>query len=156
MPDLNHGDLTITTPAFDHGGVIADRFSAEGGGDRPAVSWTGVPDGTVELALMVHDPDAPLTDGFTHWIVTGIDPSTTGFEENEEHSFTTGSNTMGDNAWMGPAPPPDHGAHHYFFHLYALDSALDGGPYDRDGLLDAIDGKIIEQARVMGTFTNDG
>ena len=156
MPDLNLGDLTITTSAFEHGGAIDDRFSADGGNERPSVSWTGVPDGTAELALMVHDPDAPLTDGFTHWIVTGIDPTADGIGGSDDHSWTTGTNTAGEDAWMGPAPPPQHGAHHYFFHLYALDAPLDGGPFDRAGLLAAMDGSIIEQARVMGTFTNDG
>ena len=54
---------------------------------------------------------------------------------------------------MGPAPPEGHGVHHYFFHLYALDQPLDDPrPQTRDELLDRIDGHIIEQARLVGTF----
>jgi hypothetical protein len=31
-----------------------------------------VPNGTRAFAVVVHDPDAPLVDGFTSWVVRGI------------------------------------------------------------------------------------
>ena len=50
--------------------------------------------------------------------------------------------------------PPGHGTHHYFFHLYALDqpSGVSAGA-DRAEVMAAIDGHIIEQARIVGTFS---
>jgi Raf kinase inhibitor-like YbhB/YbcL family protein len=159
MPDLNLGELTITSPVLEHGDAIPGGYAAESGGGSPPLEWTGVPEGTVELVLVVHDPDAPLTDGFTHWVVHGIDPGATNLAEGEtgeDRDFTIGRNELGDTAWMGPAPPPGHGTHHYFFHLYAIDRALPSNrPLTRREVLDAIDGHIVEQARLVGTYAQD-
>lgn len=148
---LNHGDLAITSPAFGGCDAIPERFSNASGDTSPELRWTGVPDGTVELVLIAHDPDAPLADGFTHWVATGIDPASSGLPEGASEGFTPGLNTVGEPAYMGAAPPPGHGTHHYFFHLFAVDTAVDGG-LDRATVLDRIDGHIIEQARLVGTY----
>lgn len=150
--DLNHGDLAITSPAFGPGEAIPERFSNAGGDTSPELKWSSVPDGTAELVLVVHDPDAPLVDGFTHWVATGIDPTSTGLAEGTSEGFTPGENTAGQPTYMGPAPPPGHGTHHYFFHLFAVDTTVKGSGPDRDAVLAAIDGHIIEQARLVGTY----
>jgi Raf kinase inhibitor-like YbhB/YbcL family protein len=154
MVKLNLGSLSIESTSFEAEGAIPVGFSADGGNRSPGLRWSSVPDGTVELALVMHDPDAPMTDGFTHWVVTGIDPGATGIEEGEPGtgSSVTGPNEVDDEAYMGPAPPPGHGPHHYFFHLFALDTSLGGQPLSRAEVLERIDGHIIEQARVVGTF----
>jgi Raf kinase inhibitor-like YbhB/YbcL family protein len=154
MPDLNLGSLAITSSSFEPGGPIPDRHAASGADVPPQLQWSGVPDGTVELALVVHDPDAPLVDGFTHWVVHGIAPDTDGVGEDgfAEGTAVVGPNETGEAAYMGPAPPPDHGPHHYFFHLYALDQDLGDEPLTRAELLDRMEGHILEQARVVGTF----
>lgn len=151
--DLNLGDLTIESPAFETGAAIPGKFSNGGGNTSPELRWANVPAGTAELVLVVHDPDAPLVDGFTHWVATGIDPASRGLPEGVSDGFTAGLNSVGDAAYMGPAPPPDHGVHHYFFHLFALDTALDApSPLTRADVLERIEGHIIEQARTVGTF----
>lgn len=154
MVKLNLGSLKIESTSFPAEEAIAVEFSADGGNRSPGLRWSSVPDGTTELALVMHDPDAPMTDGFTHWVVTGIDPSSAGIEEGQPGtgSSITGPNEVGEAAYMGPAPPPGHGPHHYFFHLYALDTSLGDQPLSRPELLERIDGHIIEQARVVGTF----
>lgn len=153
MPDLNLGDLTIHSPAFRHGEPIPERYANTGGDVSPPLRWEHVPEGTRELVLVVHDPDAPLTDGFTHWMVVGIDPTLDGLDEGRTDGLTVGANSVGDEAYMGPAPPPGHGTHYYFFHLFALDQPYGGPPpQSRREVLDRIDGHIVEQARVVGTF----
>jgi Raf kinase inhibitor-like YbhB/YbcL family protein len=153
MAGMHLGDLTVTTPAFGPGDPIPSRHTTEGDDVSPAVEWSNVPDGTRQLALVVHDPDAPLTDGFTHWVVYGIPADAGGIGEGEGPQHTEGRNDFGGVGYNGPAPPPGHGRHHYFFHLYALDSELDAGPgLTRAELLERIDEHIIEQARVVGTF----
>ncbi|MEZ5380467.1 MAG: YbhB/YbcL family Raf kinase inhibitor-like protein [Microthrixaceae bacterium] len=153
MPTLNLGDLSITSSAFDHGGRIPDRHAYANDNVSPELSWSAVPAGTAELVLVCHDPDAPLTDGFTHWVLTGIDPASSGLQEGTD-AGVSGTSSFGEEGYGGPAPPPGHGAHHYFFHLYALDQPSGVGPgADRDAVMSAIDGHIIEQARVVGTFS---
>ena len=152
---LNLGKMTITSSEFEHGRPIPTRFSNGGDDISPPLSWHDVPDGARELVVVVHDPDAPLVDGFTHWIVMGIDPTSTGLAEGATDEFEVGENTLGDDRYMGPAPPQGHGVHYYFFHLFALDEPLaTPRPRTRAQLLERIDGHIIEQARLVGTFEN--
>lgn len=151
MP-LNLGDLTITSTAFEPGGPIPDRHARDGDDLAPPLAWAGVPEGTRQLALVCHDPDAPLVDGFAHWVAYGISPSSTGVAEGGELGVP-GRNDYGDLGYGGPQPPPGHGPHHYYFWLYALDTELDGSEgLTRAELLERIDGHVLEQARLVGTY----
>ena len=154
MADLNLGDLAITSSAFAHGDRLADKYAYSGENVSPPLAWTDVPEGTVELVVVCHDPDAPMVDGFTHWVLTGIDPGLSGLDEGTD-AGVAGTSTFGEEGYGGPAPPPGHGTHHYLFHLFALDqpSGLAAGA-ERSDVLAAIDGHIIEQARIVGTFSS--
>jgi Raf kinase inhibitor-like YbhB/YbcL family protein len=155
MPQkLNVKDLKVTSPAFEHHKQIPDRHTSNGEDVAPAVEWSGVPEGTRAFALVVHDPDAPLVDGFTHWVAYGIPGDATGLPEGGG-DVVSGKNSMGDGGFMGPAPPAGHGTHHYYFWVYALDEELDLEPgLDRRALIDRIEDHVIEQARLVGTYAN--
>lgn len=153
MAGLNLGDLAIESPAFEHHKRIPDDHTCEGTDTSPELRWSSVPDGTRELVLICHDPDAPLTHGFTHWVLYGIPPAATGLAAGEA-SYSSGRNDFGSEGYGGPAPPPGHGTHHYYFHLYALDAEMGLAPgLTRGEVLDRIDDHIIEQARVVGTYS---
>lgn len=154
MARMHLGALGVTSPGFEHGGAIPERHTTEGDDVSPPLQWVNVPAGTQQLALICHDPDAPLTHGFTHWVLYGIRPDVAGIPEGGGGQHVEGVNDFGNEGYGGPAPPPDHGTHHYYFHLYALDTEIDAGPgLGRDELLERIDDHIIEQARVVGTFS---
>lgn len=154
MGRFHLGDLTLTSPVFEHGGAIPTEYAGDGADASPELAWSAAPDGTAELALVCHDPDAPLTDGFTHWVVYGIPAGTTGIPKNGGKAFTEGVSDFGKEGYGGPAPPPGHGTHHYFFHLYALDTPVEAGPgLTRSELVQHIDEHIIEQARLVGTYS---
>ena len=155
MPqELNVQDLKITSSAFDHHDSIPDKHTSNGEDVSPALEWSGVPDGTQSFAVVCHDPDAPLVDGFTHWVAYGIDGTAGGVPEGVS-DISEGPNSTGNAGYNGPAPPPDHGTHHYYFWVYALreDPELDPG-LDRRALLEAIEDLVIEQARLVGTYKN--
>ena len=153
MPRFHLGSLSLTSTAFEHAGPIPTRHTGEGEDVSPALSWTNVPEGTRSLALVCHDPDAPLTYGWTHWVVYGIPADATGIPEGGGADFTLGKNDFDKGEWGGPMPPPGHGTHFYFFHLYALDAELDLAPgLTNLELLERIDDHIIEQARIVGTY----
>jgi Raf kinase inhibitor-like YbhB/YbcL family protein len=147
MPQkLNVADLNLSSPAFPHHERIPDRHSGDGEDVSPELRWSGVPDGTEAFAIIVHDPDAPLVDGFTHWVAYGISGDATGLPEGGGDAVH-GTNSFGNAGYNGPAPPPGHGTHHYYFWVYALDEDLDLEP----GLVEA---HVIEQARMVGTFSH--
>jgi Raf kinase inhibitor-like YbhB/YbcL family protein len=153
---LNVADLKIKSPAFEGHKSIPDRHTSKGENIAPPLEWSGVPDGTMAFAVVVHDPDAPLVDGFTHWVAYGIAGDATGLPEGGE-GVVNGVNSLGQEGYIGPAPPPGHGTHHYYFWIYALDDDADLPPgLDRRALLDRIEDHVIEQARVVGTYANPG
>lgn len=154
MPqELNVADLKLTSPAFKHHERIPDRHSTEAQDVSPPLAWSGAPEGTKAFAIVVHDPDAPLVDGFTHWVAYGIPGDVDHLDEGTDQ-VVPGPNSMGNSGYNGPAPPPGHGSHHYYVWLYALDEDLPLQPgLDRRALLQRIEDHVIEQARLVGTFS---
>jgi Raf kinase inhibitor-like YbhB/YbcL family protein len=155
MPqELNVADLKITSPAFNHHQRIPERHSSDGEDLSPPLAWSGAPDGTKAFAIVVHDPDAPLVDGFTHWVAYGI-PGDDNHVDEDTRDVVQGNNSFGKAGYGGPAPPAGHGTHHYYFWLYALDEDLDLEPgLERRALLDKIEDHVIEQARLVGTYAS--
>jgi hypothetical protein len=119
--------ITLTSDAFADGARMPDALVFERGNTSPAFAWSGVPAGTKSLALAVHDPDAPTSVGFTHWILFDLDPGLTGLAAGAgKHGANPpgsihGLNDFGRKEYGGPAPPPGDPPHHYHFTLYALD-----------------------------------
>ena len=149
---LNVADLRVSSSAFGTHGRIPERHTGDGEDVSPPIEWSGVPEGTRSFAVVVHDPDAPLVDGFTHWVVYGIPGDAAGLDEDAK-DHVSGQNSMGNAGYNGPAPPPGHGVHHYYIWVYALDDDLDLEPgLDRRALLERIEDHVIEQARVIGTY----
>jgi Raf kinase inhibitor-like YbhB/YbcL family protein len=142
---------SITSKGFEHGDRMPDRHALEGENLSPPLSWSGLPEGTQSLAVTCDDPDAP-GGTFAHWIAWAIDPDAGALGEGEKPQ-KEGQNDFGHTRYDGPAPPPGHGPHRYFFRLYALDSApaLDPGA-SREELLDAIEGRVLATAEHMGTY----
>jgi len=143
--------LAVSSPDIQNLERIADRFTADGGHTIPRLEFSGVPDGTVELAVVVHDPDAPLPQGFTHWTVYGIPADATALDL-EDDGVRIGMNGAGATIWYGPEPPHGHGIHHYYFWVYALGRAVEGTP-TREQFLAEYSDSILEQARFVGTFS---
>lgn len=149
---LNIAELKISSPAFDGHGRIPERHTGDGEDVSPPLRWRGAPADTQAFAVVVHDPDAPLVDGFTHWVAYGI-PSDTNELPEGASDVTQGLNSFGNQGYNGPAPPPGHGVHHYYFWVYALDTDLTlPGGLDRRALLEQIEDHVLEQARTIGTY----
>lgn len=143
---LNIKDLAVSSPDIEAGKPIPARFAADTGNETPRIVVRGVPAEAVELALVLHDPDAPLANGFTHWVVYGISPDTPDVTQGR-----LGPNGIGEAAYSGPQPPPGHGVHHYYFWVYALSRKVQGSPSREQFLADYADA-IVEQNRFVATY----
>jgi Raf kinase inhibitor-like YbhB/YbcL family protein len=144
-------EFVLQSSGFEHKGAIPARYSCEGDDFSPALSWSGVPEGTRSLALIVDDRDAPVGT-FTHWLAWGLDPAAEGVGEGEA-APVEGRNDFGIGGYRGPCPPPGHGHHRYFFRLYALDF----DPYLKPGatkreLERALEGHTLAAAELIGTY----
>jgi hypothetical protein len=144
--------MIIASPNFNDGAMIPRKFTCDGGGINPELEIQNVPPGAKSLALMMHDPDAPIAGGFTHWVVWNIDPSTTLIkDESVPPGSIEGKNSANEFGWF--APCPHVGTHHYEFTLYALDATLDleeGATADQ--LMSAMQGHIIEETELVGLY----
>lgn len=151
MP-LNIKQLKIESLDFAPLGRMKDEHAGNKGNVIPRLRVSGVPKEAVELAVICHDPDAPLARGFTHWTLYGVPPDTN--ELADAHvRFRVGPNGAGQRAYYGPEPPAGHGPHHYYFWVYALDTKVDGTP-TREQFLERYADSIVEQNRVVGVYEN--
>lgn len=149
--------MRLTSSAFQDGERIPTRYTCEGEDISPELSWEGTPVGTTSLALIVHDPDAPRTNGFTHWMLYNVPANVTEIPENIPEGPRVsglgmqGKNDAGKIGYMGPCPPS--GTHRYFIRLFALEGELKLAPAaSAEEVQSAIHDHILEQAELMGTY----
>ena len=147
----------LKSNAFSAEGNIPARFTCEGANISPGLSWSGVPEGAKMLALVLHDPDAPRSGGYTHWVAFNIPvtvnqvPENAPKTENLPGGGIQGKNDDGNIGYTGPCPPS--GTHRYYFHLYALDRELQLKPgAGKEQLEDAIRGHVLGKAELMGKY----
>ena len=134
--------------------MIPKKFSADGGNINPELQIQNVPPRARSLALIMHDPDAPLPGGFTHWVVWNIGPGTMVIkQESVPPGANEGMNTR-SHGYIGPRPPS--GTHHYEFRLYAVDAVLElpEGTTGKAELEAAMKGHILEEAELVGLYSH--
>lgn len=161
-PDLQAPEnFTLTSPAFDHGSPIPAKHRGRlfGANISPALHWTEPPAGTVELVLIVQDPDVPFGKPAAHALTLGIDPAPGGISENALANPSPipgvrhGKGPLGRRGWAGPMPIRSHGPHAYVFQLFALDAAIElPAGFALDDMIAAVTGHIVGRARLDGTY----
>lgn len=144
-------NMTLTSSAFQDGGMIPDKHAQPGRDVSPPLSWSGAPDSAASFVLLMHDIDAVSGDGTAdvlHWMVWGIPGTMLSLPEGLPQGPTipisapvqvagaVGGGGGGGRGgagggirqlsvsgpyYRGPAAPSTGPAHHYVFELYALD-----------------------------------
>lgn len=142
--------MHIDSPAFQHEHTIPQKFTCQGEGVSPELTFTDIPPKTQSLVLIVDDPDAP-SGTFDHWVVWNIPANTKNLKEGVSLKYQ-GKNGYGTIGYKGPCPPPGK-PHRYFFKLYALEEELslpeNAGKHQVER---AMEGHIIAQAELIGTY----
>ena len=155
--------LILTSGAFTAGGVIPAKHSCDGADVSPSLTWSGTPPGTVALALIADDPDAPAGT-WVHWVLFNLPGSLTALPEGvpkTEALRDFGGALQGRNdfrrvGYGGPCPPPGK-PHRYFFKLYALDAALPlKAGATKAEVERAMRGHVLGETQLMGTYTRRG
>jgi Raf kinase inhibitor-like YbhB/YbcL family protein len=148
--------MKLSSPVFESGETIPDRYARKNGNVSPPLAWSGAPSQARGLALIVDDPDAPKGT-FVHWLVYHIPMDVKSLDEGlDSHGelasgLRQGKNDFGGLGYGGPQPPS--GTHHYRFHLFALDRDVDlPAGKSRQELESAMRGHIIEEAELVGLY----
>jgi hypothetical protein len=154
--------LRLSSPAFGDGARMPERFTADGAGVSPPLTWGSPPEGTASLALLVEDADAPARQPLVHAIVWGLAPDAGMLAEGAIASGGPGDAEVGRNSffrqgWLPPDPPAGHGEHRYAFQLFALEAGV-GDPGEvpgRGSIVEAMSGHVLAAGLLVGTYSRE-
>ena len=149
--------MELKSSAYRAGRAIPARYTCDGDNISPAMAWKGAPAQTKSFALILHDPDAPIRGGFTHWVIYNMDAKLNQLVEdiprqgNVARVGMQGKNDASQIGYMGPCPPS--GTHRYVARLFALDTMLRLKPgATKKELEGAMRGHILESATLIGAY----
>lgn len=151
--------LQLNSPAFADGARLPIRYTADGAGVSPPLLWSGVPEGTQELALIVEDADAPTPQPIVHALIYGLPPENGALPEGaiapelDDEQTEVGRNSYFRQSWLPPDPPTGHGEHRYVFQLFALAAPLPEGSPKRSALVKAMAGQVLAAGLLTGTYS---
>jgi len=154
--------IRLASPAFADGARMPERFTADGAGVSPPLFWTGVPEGTERLVLIVEDSDAPAPTPLVHAVVWGLPADQEDIKEGAIVADGDGTRDGGDvgrnsffgEGWLPPDPPTGHGVHHYAFQLFALGPGPDAGDNpSRTAVVRAMEGRVLAAGLLTGTYS---
>ena len=113
--------FSLSSPLVRAGRAYPRRYTCREDDLSPSLTWEGVPERAVELAVVLDDPDA---GDFVHWGMWGISPERASLAEDEvpagAHQVF---NDNGQADYSGPCFP-DRTGHRYRVTLYALSVPL--------------------------------
>ncbi len=156
--------INVTSTAFDHHGTVPLKYTAYGDNISPQLSWSDLPAGTVQLALVMDDPIVPMPQPFVHWVAYNIAANAPGLPEQlskevkvadvpELAGMINGLNGVRQVGYFGPRPPVDGKLHAYHFRVYALDAELNlPEGLNKQTLLEAIEGHVLGTGMLMGHY----
>ncbi|MDQ6749134.1 MAG: YbhB/YbcL family Raf kinase inhibitor-like protein [Actinomycetota bacterium] len=145
--------IRLTSRSFANGGSIPSTFTCDGFDGSPDLAWSGVPAGTVELAVTMRDPKG-RHGGFEHWALFGLKPSLTRLAANQvPPGAKQGMNDFHQTGYGGPCPGYTDATHHYVITLYAVNTQIpltdDAPPGD---VRDQVKGSTLAIGRLTGTY----
>ena len=95
--------MKLTSTAFADGEKLPKEFAKMGANRIPPLKIEGVPDGAKSLAVIMHDPDAPMAGGFYHWTLWNIPPETATIGEGAvPRGALEGKTSWGTSGYNGP------------------------------------------------------
>jgi Raf kinase inhibitor-like YbhB/YbcL family protein len=153
--ETNTSTMRLTSPNLRHGQRIPTDHAQDGTNLSPELKWSGIPEGTLTLAVICEDPDVAAQVPYVHWLLANVDRGT-GLPRGSKEikGATHGMNGLRRLGYDGPAPPVGGGEHRYYFRLYALDSRLPlRDAFTREDFVAALEGHILGMAELMGTYS---
>ena len=156
-------EINVDSPTMSSGRVMPRDYTPDGHNLSPPLTWSNLPTGTKELAVVCADFGAGSPPPWTHWLIYGIPATATGLPTglpilpNTPMPTDLVGATQGLNGWnrpyyRGPAPPAGT-PHLYHFTVYALDKTLGLTPgLTREELLEAIDGHVIGRGDIVPIY----
>lgn len=154
------GKLLVTSPAFNSGGDLDDKYTQNGENMSPPLAWSKGPSGTRSYVVLTEDAGVNRHDPVFHWVMYNIPVTVTTLHENlpAEATLDTGAmqglNVRKAAGFVGPKPPAGQ-THPYHFEVFALNTKLDLDPAksDRNAVLNAMKEHVLAEGDIVATYT---
>lgn len=152
ITQITTSTMIIASDAFKNNEYIPGKYTCDGTDVNPPLRFADIPEGTLTLALIVDDPDAPSGD-WVHWLVWNMPADTKIIAEDSVPTGADQGVTDFDASIYG-GPCPHSGTHHYQFKLYALNAKLNlPANAKKSDLLAVMQGHIIAEAQLTGMYS---
>lgn len=156
----NSKSLTLAGNGFGSDGKLPITFTCDGAGTSPGFTWSGAPDGTKSLVLIMDTVPGPPrpgeTDSGIHYYLTlyNIPSNTTSIASGNTAVGTLGRNFKENSPGYTPPCSQGPGVKSYTVTLYALSSLISISPGDATGtaLIAAMNGKVLSKKSLTLTY----
>lgn len=147
--------MRVTSPDLVEGELVDPRVTCDGENVPPLLVFSGVPPSAAELAVAVVDLDA---DGYVHWLVTGLTPTTAQLGPGEVPAGAVQRRTdSGVEGWDGPCPPEGDEPHRYEVRLYAASEPIGLAPgLQAREAIEVVERAAIDVARLTVRYGRAG
>jgi phosphatidylethanolamine-binding protein (PEBP) family uncharacterized protein len=126
---------------------------------RPALSWSGLPEGTREISLVCDDPDGPRPAPCALGPLGAlkIPAERTGLPEGGTKQPSKAEMILVGQASADSRPRPTlpigYAVHHYRFKVYALGAGLEvAAGLTKEQLLERMEGHLLEEDELVGAY----
>jgi Raf kinase inhibitor-like YbhB/YbcL family protein len=152
--------LVVSSPAFDDGDALPERFGCSGAGVSPPLVIESVPEPTAALAVVGRSTVGVLSNP-TLWTLWNVPPETTRIPEDVPRTPTVatlgdarqGQRSTGPVGYRPPCPPRGQPYDHWF-QVYALEAQLAlpaGATHER--AVEAIESNTLASDRLTVSYT---
>ncbi len=151
-------NLTVSSGAFENGGVIPIRYTGRGDDVSPDLRLGSLSPNAKSIVVIMDDIDHPL-GVYSHWVIWNL-PIMEHIPSEIAHGETVPSLGgavqgigYGRHRYKGPKPPKALGAHRYQFKVFVLDCMLDLSSNSRKRqVVQAMKGHIVQHGVIVGSF----
>ncbi|MFM1804282.1 MAG: hypothetical protein RL136_1161 [Planctomycetota bacterium] len=150
---VNSVGLSLACSSLDAAGLLDLRCTCDGEGIAPGFEWSGLPNGTKSIAIVMHHIPPGDEDTHVYMVVYGLPATATGLREGARDIGKWGVNSVDRRASYAPPCSQGRGEKVYTATVYAL-SAEPKPERTREGVTRAELLKAIERT-TLGTASVD-
>jgi phosphatidylethanolamine-binding protein (PEBP) family uncharacterized protein len=150
--------FVLSSPEIGADSLLPVDYTCDGQSSTLPLEWSGAPEETVSLALIMHHEASP-TDIHWYWVLYNIPASVHSLPKNVSGIGTLGTNSVNDKNEYAPPCSQGPGIKAYTYTIYALSSnpviSVPQAEVTRQVLLDAIDEITLSSTKMTVFYSRN-
>jgi formylglycine-generating enzyme required for sulfatase activity/phosphatidylethanolamine-binding protein (PEBP) family uncharacterized protein len=152
------GSFVVRSPDVAAGGTLPAEFTGDGASATLPLEWSGAPEGTKSLAVIMHHVAPDQTKWY--WILYNIPANVQSLAKNVKGVGTLGNNSVNERTEYAPPHSKGPGAKTYIYTVYALSEppqiTVSPERVNREVLLAAMKDRILGSAELQVVYSRPG